>query len=321
MLTSPFALAVALLASAVSASPNFIVMQPDDFQFYEEWTPPAHVAVYKKAGKGEYHFPSSGFPNIEYLRSNGVQMMQANAASPMCGTSRYSTVTGRYASRSSWGRDINIGLDVGEITIPNTKLTDTSSVEDGDDCSANNLAQVMKGAGYKTGMVGKWHLTKYTQRLYSYNTVQENVKECGFDYAEALYAENLNSGVYDGTFSHNMEYVAEHAVDFIKESGSDPFFLYFNPTVPHASGDVYEALTSFTCLDTPEGTLTVEPVVTGMTAEYSDCASYRQSVIDRGEGDTSNEVLGSIWVDDSVGALIAALTETGQLENTFFLFM
>ena len=101
--------------------PNFIVMQPDDMPFLEAWG-------------GAPHFDASDpdlqvtvpvldlLPNLQRLRTQGVQMMEAYAASPMCGTSRYSTMTGRYPSRSSYSRDSNSRREIPLVTIPNTKV-------------------------------------------------------------------------------------------------------------------------------------------------------------------------------------------------------
>ena len=128
--------------------PNFIVIQPDDLEFFQRWDPPPHV----RDGFGGTAFPASGLPNIDSLRSNGLTMTQAYTASAMCGTSRYSTMTGRYPSRSSAGRKANTNLVVGEVTIPTTKLQDETSVMDGEDCTKYNIAALLKDSDkYKTG--------------------------------------------------------------------------------------------------------------------------------------------------------------------------
>ena len=80
----------AILVAPVMSRPNFIVMQPDDFEFFEEWMPPAHFA-----SGTLFDYPlGSDLPNINYLRENGVEFKQAYTASSMCGTSRY-----RYVSK------------------------------------------------------------------------------------------------------------------------------------------------------------------------------------------------------------------------------
>lgn len=132
--------------------------------WYSEWNPPpAFPGDSPPSGGG-----STLLPWINKLRGDGVVMTNAYAAAPKCGTSRYSTVTGRMPSRSSNGRKQGIadGADwrtPAKVTIPTTKLRDTGSVDDGMDCSDGNVAQVLRKNGYKTGMVGKWHLTNKKQ--------------------------------------------------------------------------------------------------------------------------------------------------------------
>ena len=78
----------------IYAKPNIIVMQPDDLQFYDDWSAPPNNPI---APSEMNPIPRSSdgnalLPNMEFLRTNGLQMKQAYTVSPMCGTSRYSTM-------------------------------------------------------------------------------------------------------------------------------------------------------------------------------------------------------------------------------------
>jgi len=86
--------------------------------------------------------------------------------------------------------------------------------------------------------------------------------------------------------------------------------------VPHSSNSVESALRDFSCRDTAAGTLTSNPIIPGMTDD-GDCVSYRETIFDRAE---SNDDLGAIWIDDSVGAILLALEEKGILDDTIFVF-
>ena len=240
--------------------PNIIVMQPDDLRFFDNWGPPPNNPT---EILNQVNFPPSGFPNVERLRTNGVQMMQAYTASPACGTSRFTTITGKYASRAASSRDRNEGEDgVSSVTIPTTKLEDHETQKD---CTEENLGVAFKNAGYRTGMVGKWHLSRFNDNTYTYPGAVETVQGCGFDYVDGLYIENLVDNAddfgnfHDGSFSHNMEWITHVAIDFINQTADvsalrsyprrsievvlltrklhhtslqdEPFFLYFNPTV------------------------------------------------------------------------------------------
>ena len=86
--------------------------------------------------------------------------------------------------------------------------------------------------------------------------------------------------------------------------------------MPHSSNSVEDALREFSCRDTAAGTLATDPVIPGMTDD-GDCEAYRDTIFDRAESDDD---LGAIWVDGSVGALLMALENRGILGNTIFVF-
>lgn len=312
-----------LAVRAEDTRPNFIVVQPDDLHFFENWNPPAHF----NTARPNYYPPNSQLPWMNFLRSNGLEMTRAYTASPKCGTSRYSTLTGRYPSRSSYGREINIGQTVSNAVIKYVKLQDEPIV-DGQDCSRGNLAALLGSDGYRTGMIGKWHLTNVNRRTYNYAEFQQTVRNCGFDYVEAAYKDNIDEWATSDGFHHNMEYVTAKGIEFIVHAAPAdervPFFMYFNPTVPHGPS-VEEALRNYSCTDTPKGANQVHISevnnIPRMTADYNgDCAAYRQSIFNRAAPSTNSKDLGSIWVDDSIGALITTLQMIGELDNTFFLF-
>lgn len=101
--------------------PNIIVMQPDDMEFFDPWTPPPRNP---SQPNNDVPFPNAGLEWMEKLRefdhtmsniiywqkmfyltlltlfyctgTDGLQMLQAYTASPVCGTSRFSTITGKY---------------------------------------------------------------------------------------------------------------------------------------------------------------------------------------------------------------------------------
>ncbi|KAL3912812.1 MAG: hypothetical protein SGILL_006737 [Bacillariaceae sp.] len=301
--------AVTLLLSSlqVLARPNVIIIQPDDLPFFDEFHPPAQR---RGAQPRSLHLP-----NIDRLRADGLEMTRAYTVSPACGTSRYSTITGRYPSRSSYMRRQGSR----SVWIPDVKLIDTDAVPDGNDCSSSNVAQLFQANGYKTGMFGKWHLIPHEQP-YSYANTQQAVRSCGFDTAEAVYWHNIKPSWTGERFSHNLEYITKTAIDFMEEQLDEEqnFFMYFNPTAPWDGSNFYEALMDYSCKDTPAGRLSEEPIVPGMT-EGIGCEPYRRSIVDRAGGRHS-ATLGSIWVDDAVGALVQFLESKNQLNNTIIAF-
>lgn len=305
--------------------PNIIIIQPDDFQFLDEWTPPPNTPNNPSSTDTFPDNDGNGLPNIERLRLNGVQMMQAYAGAPTCGTSRFSTITGKMPSRAASVRSkADSDSDPASVTIPTTKLQD---VDGQNDCSEENLAVAFRDEGYETAMMGKWHLSRINTDTYTYDSAVETVQGCGFDTVGGLYIENMVNGddeafnsYSDGSFSHNMEIITYEAIKFINETSKagTPFFLYLNPTVPHGSMDIKDALENFSCRDTPDPDYEwdSDPWIKGMS-EDEGCAVYRQTIIDRA---VTDDDLGKIWLDDAIGALLAALEDNGELDNTIFLF-
>jgi arylsulfatase A-like enzyme len=78
-------------------------------------------------------------PNIDRLAERGLLFTQGYATHSTCTPSRYSLLTGEYA----WRRKLGILPGDAPLTIP---------------VSTPTLANLFKNAGYRTGIVGKWHL-------------------------------------------------------------------------------------------------------------------------------------------------------------------
>lgn len=99
-------------------------------------------------------------PSIDSLAEEGVRFSDAHTATSVCTPSRYAMLTGRYYFRikRKWVHDLLI--DDGQPTI----------------------ASVLKSAGYKTGVFGKWHLG-FGREAPDYNEpLKPGPLEVGFDY-------------------------------------------------------------------------------------------------------------------------------------------
>ena len=253
-------------------------------------------------------------------------------SSTVCSPSRYSTLTGRYPSRCQGPHFLQQHPE-GMVTRPenNTEL----------EKDRPNLPRLLQQAGYRTGFVGKSHLTDHhilqiseweNHGLMTYEMSDDprdpavtkamahnhrywvsRVKDKGFEFADAVYAANLRELWNDAVFVHNVEWKTRPALEFIEQAGDEPFFLYFSETLPHGpapwikrEGKYVHALDS-------------DPKMTGqgyVDQDY-DFMPDRQAIItevkDKGK-DPDHAWLR--WVDHAVGAIVEKLKQTGQFENT-----
>ncbi|HKB03426.1 MAG TPA: sulfatase-like hydrolase/transferase, partial [Gemmataceae bacterium] len=129
-------------ASTASAArkPNILIIVSDD-QGY------ADIGV-----QGCKDIPT---PNLDALANSGVRCTNGYVSGPYCSPTRAGLMTGRYQTR--FGHEFNPGAKNANAGLPLTETT---------------LADRLKSAGYKTGLVGKWHLG---------DEPKFHPQKCGFD--------------------------------------------------------------------------------------------------------------------------------------------
>ncbi len=162
-------------------------------------------------------------PNIDKLATEGVRLEDFYGM-PVCTPSRAQLMTGRYAMR--------YGLQTLVIFPSHTYGLATDE---------RTLPQALKEAGYKTLMVGKWHLGHADRKYWPQNR--------GFDYfygnvvGEVDYFTRERGGLIDwqrnGVFLKEQGYytnlIGDDAVRLIdQQDGKQPFFLYFASLASHA---------------------------------------------------------------------------------------
>ena len=209
---------VALLAgawapasSARETRPNVIVIYTDD-----QGTVDA----------GCYGTEDIKTPHIDRLAASGIRFTQFYAPAPVCSPSRAGLLTGRYPL--SAGVPGNVSSKKGNAGMPPSQFT---------------LAELLKGAGYATAHIGKWHLGYTPETMpnsqgfdYSFG----HMGGCIDNYSHFFYWSGPNvhdlyrngEEVYhDGSYFPDL--MVEEAGAFMEANREKPFFIYFAMNVPH----------------------------------------------------------------------------------------
>jgi arylsulfatase A len=100
-------------------------------------------------GYGDFGAINGGLsqtPALDKLMSESICLSQQYTASPVCNPSRACLMTGRYPHRT------------GSIDTMDWRGYERMALRE------TTLADVLQGAGYRTGLVGKWHLGSYDLR-------------------------------------------------------------------------------------------------------------------------------------------------------------
>ena len=123
--TPLFLLASHVLSSAAPATPNIILIYADDLGFGD---------------LGCYGSKAIQTPNLDRLAAGGLRFTATYATSATCTPSRYGLLTGKYPWRE---KGHNILAGDASMIIP---------------AGSTTLPSILQKAGYRTGVVGKWHL-------------------------------------------------------------------------------------------------------------------------------------------------------------------
>jgi len=308
-----------VVAQNAATGPNVIVINVDDMA-------------------GGQHFGFEGrnclSPTIDSLAGGGIRFSAAMASSTVCGPSRYSLLTSRWASRNN---SENFSSLYPSGTLGRFGVSDTDLEHDG-----QNIGAWLQKAGYRTGFVGKCHVldddlkdtTKWAAKgLIPYgktadpaidNTVNGSMKhnhrvvcqmmrEHGFDYVDGFYHANLKELYSDKLNVHNQEWITSRALRFIDENRNERFFLYMAPTINHGPVNnnldytlkANKGYTSAGYLPSEDYSFmpTRQAIINEVTSAGKDLISARET-----------------WLDYSIKAIITRLTQYGIRNDTLIIF-
>ena len=173
-----------------------------------------------------YGSPDIETPNLDRLAREGVRLTDCYANAAVCTPTRAALMTGRYQQRVGLERPLDTSSKSGHLEI-------------GLPATGRSLPQLLKNAGYVTGLIGKWHLGFRPEFHPSRH---------GFDYFWGYLAgyidwythvrgdgqpdlwENSTPSQVEGYFERE---VTRRATQFIADHAKTPFFLEVALGSPH----------------------------------------------------------------------------------------
>jgi len=213
------------LSHAADTPPNIVIIFADDLGYGD---------------LGCYGHPTIKTPHLDRMANEGIRFTQFYVAASVCTPSRAGLMTGRYPIRSGMCSDKR------RVLFPNSG--------GGLPESEVTLAEALKGQGYATACIGKWHLGHLPQFLPTSH---------GFDTYFGIPYSNDMARVADAPKGRNsfwdpkVEYwnvplmkdqtiieqpadqttitkrYGQQAVNFIKQNKNNPFFVYLPHNLPH----------------------------------------------------------------------------------------
>jgi arylsulfatase A-like enzyme len=207
VITAPWSDDVAIVARQADGPPNVLLIQADDLGYGD-------LSVY-----GQARFQT---PVLDRLAREGIRFTNYYSGNTVCAPSRATLMTGLHSGHA-WVRG-NGGMPGGDVPLRPEDVT---------------VAEVLRGAGYRTALIGKWGLGQPG------STGQPDRQ--GFDYAFGFLDQRHAHRQFTDHLWRNGERVGvdldrdyvndlftREAGAFIERADRRPFFVYLNYTVPHA---------------------------------------------------------------------------------------
>lgn len=294
--------------------------------------------------------PTIKTPNIDKLAQRGVNFTRAYCQAPVCGPSRMSFYTGRYA--------FNHGASYNNVPL---------------NISEKGMGEYLRPLGYRVALVGKTHMKRDEEGMNRLGIDPESsrgvlLSECGFEPFErddglhpdqsvdpdlrynqylrergfsgqnpwhewANSAESESGEVLSGWHMRNAHlparvpeehsetaYTTNRAMDFIEEAGDEPWCLHLSYIKPHwpyiapaPYHDMYSVDDVLPAMRSDQERETPHPVVGAFMKHPEGVEFSRDEVRER----VIPAYMGLITqLDDYIGRLMAFLQQRGQLENT-----
>lgn len=226
-------------------------------------------------------------PHMDRLAKSGARFLNAFVATPVCSPSRGSMLTGRYGTQLKITDWITPKEADGGLGLPKEAITWMS---------------VLQRAGWRTGLIGKWHLGMLPQ----FHPIRK-----GFDqFTGFLGGGNtpLNptleiDGKEQKVKGPLADILTDHAIDFVRKNKDRPFALMLNFRDPHAPY-------------APTAAVDAEPFK-NLDPTIPDFPNLKVKQVKK----LTREYYASVHsVDRNLGRLLELLDQLGLTENTIIIF-
>ena len=260
--------------------PNIIFIVADDLGF-------ADLGCY---GGRDAEFGKVS-PVLDQLAVNGLKFSDGYANSPVCSPTRFGLMTARYQYRLRGAAEEPLNSKARTSTtlgLPTTHPT---------------LPSLLKEQGYRTALIGKWHLgyppafgplrSGYDEFFGSMAGGVDYFTHCTLTGAHDLWVgeeERPHKG-------YLTDLISNKSVDFVKRMAQDttqPFFLSMHYTAPHWPWETRE--------------------------DYELAQSIKDDIFHLQGGNIHTYQRMIHHMDEGIGWVVNALRETGQLDNTLIVF-
>lgn len=245
---------------------------------------------------GSYGHPIIQTPNIDKLAKDGLKLTNYYAPSALCSPSRAGLLTGRTPYRTgikSWiPEDSGVYLHDAEIT----------------------LAEILKGRGYRTALIGKWHLNSGLDKENEPQPLDQ-----GFDFAYGHNAfqtptnrnpDNIyrNGQALREVKGYTADIYADEAINWLgQQKPGIPFFLFLNPAEPHT-----------TIENPPEYNDRYGKFIRGKVVPIASGAEIpKDNLVPRGPGEYYANIT---YLDAQLGRVFDEIDARGLRENTIVIF-
>ena len=174
---------------------------------------------------GSYGAPDIKTPHIDSLAKTGTRFTDFYANGSTCTPTRAGLISGRYQQRYALERPLGHATSAdGDLGLP---------------ASAYSLPQLLRGSGYATGLIGKWHLGHKPQ----FSPLAHGFESFfGFKSGYIDYYEHTDNGGQPDLFENDAaiamtgymtDLITDRSLKFIAANASRPFFLEVAYNAPH----------------------------------------------------------------------------------------